>query len=413
MKHDIPDGADHNGIVLMADSMIDLGLSEDCPYEPKYRPIGSQYHHRYSEGSTPSDAAKTLVTNLQKQRTRDEFKTIISWLNNFTELALSTIEKPIVYKLLPVEVPGELPGVLLSLDLSKLTQRYIARFPVMVEVAGKFSDENRYDEHIELFRDTCSQLGLYEEVSLQHPSFWCNLDKSPLDYTTEQCAATFNNFVETLRRLGREKNTARRRIERLRDAKERYRDYCRYFDTLISRYRRLVMVRVELGYQKAEFQRSMSMLTQDFDDFFRSKRSQQEIYEGLVGYVVKFEYGVDRGPHIHLLLIFDGSKRQSVAKFFSQNIGEHWEKRTEGRGNYRNGHLLDEEYERRGTLGIGLIHADDQKKRENFCNYVLAYLCKADSFARPRGMAGLKVIRRGELPKNSSSRKKSTVAHKA
>ena len=283
----------------------------------------------------------------------------------------------------------------------------------MVEVAGKFSDQNRYDEYIELFRNTCSQLGLYEEILLQHPSFWCNLDKRPLDQTTVPCAAIFNNFVETLRSLGRENNAARRRTERLRDARDRHRDYCRYFNSLITRFRRLEVVRVELGYQKTEFQREMSTLKRDFDAFFRSRSSDKKIFNGLVGYVAKLEHGVDRGPHIHLVLIFDGDLRQGCAKFFAQEIGEDWKKSTKGRGNYRNGHLHDEEYTRRGTLGIGSIRVDDVNKRENFCKYVLAYLCKADSFAHPKEMIGFRVIRRGELPKKSSSQKKSIVAHKA
>lgn len=405
MKADIDTCIAPDDTALMADSIIDLGLSLEAPPELQYRPIGSPYHRRYPVESAPDDAASALATDLQRQRTRDEYKQIITCLNDFMEWALSTTEKPIVPKLLS--------GPILSLDLSNLAQRYIDHFPVMVEVAGKFSDQNRYDEYIELFRDTCRELGLYEEVLLRQPSFWCNLDNKPLDHTTGRCAAIFNNFVETLRRLGRETNAARRRTERLRDAKERHRDYCRYFDSLIKRFRRLEVVRVELGYQKTGFERAMSTLKRDFDVFLRSRRSHQDIFKGLVGYVVKFEYGVDRGPHIHLLLIFDGDLRQGCAKFFSQKSGEHWETITEGRGNYRNGHLYDEEYARRGTLGIGSIHINDQQKRENFCNYVLAYLCKADSFAHPKEMAGFKVIRRGELPKKSSSRKKPTAVHKA
>lgn len=404
MKHDTQDCIARDDKALLADSVIDSGLPDELEPDLKCRPIGSKYRLLSLELPSGVDSYERAIEQ-QKKWTRDEYKEIIAWIYDFTELALSTATKPIVPKLLS--------GHTLSLDLGKLAQHHIARFPVLVEVAGKFSDQNRYDEYIELFRDTCSQLGLYKEALLEQPSFWCNLENKPLDHTTGSCAAIFNNFVETLRRFGREKNATRRRIERLRDAKERHREYCRYFDRLITPCRRLVVVRAELGYQKAELQRSMSTLKGDFDAFFRSKRSLQDIYEGLVGHVVKFEYGVDRGPHIHLLLIFDGNKRQSCAKFFSQKIGEHWEKSTEGRGNYRNGHLHDEEYERRGTLGIGLIHADDQKKRENFCNYVLAYLCKADSFAHPKGISGFRVIRRGELPKKSSSRKKSTIAHKA
>lgn len=405
MKHDIQAPIAYDNKSLRIDTIIDFGLPEELDPDLKCRPIGSKYHIRYNPKSLSGNDSSDSVIKLHKQWTRDEYKEIIAWINDFTELALSTAAKPIVHKLLS--------GFTLSLDLSKLAQRYIAQFPVMVEVAGKFSDQNRYDEYIELFRDICSQFGLYKEELLEQPSFWCNLGNKPLDHTTERCAEIFNNFVETIRRLGRETNASRQRINRLRDAKERHREYCRYFDRLITPCRRLVVVRVELGYQKAELQRSMSTLKWDFDAFFRSKRSHQDIYGGLVGYVGKFEYGVDRGPHIHLLLIFDGNKRQSCATYFSKKIGEHWEKSTEGRGNYRNGHLYDEEYERRGTLGIGLIHADDQKKRENFCNYVLAYLCKADSFAHPKGVTGFRVIRRGELPKKSSSRRKSTIAHKA
>lgn len=398
MNDDIQDPTAYDDNGLLVDAIMESGLPDELDSKLTCRPIGSEYHAVYSSESAPNVDSTALAIERQRQRTRDEYKKIIAWIYELAKLALASTEKPVVHKLQR--------GFIVSLDLSKLAQSYIHRFPVMVEVVRKFASHTTYDEYIEVFRRTCSELCLYEEGLLQEPPLWVNLANNPLSHTAERCAEIFNTFIETLRRLGRETNATRRRTERLRNAKECYQDYCEYFDALITRYRRLVAVRVELGYQKEGLQHSMVTLRKDFDAFLRNKRSEKEINPGLVGYIAKFECGVDRGPHIHLVIFFDGDKRQSCAKFFAQNIGEYWERITGERGNYRNGHLNDGEYERRGTLGIGLIRADDHKKRENFCKYVLSYLCKADSFARPQGLNGFRVIRRGTLRTKQSPRKK-------
>ncbi|WP_182407557.1 inovirus-type Gp2 protein [Psychrobacter sp. GP33] len=135
-----------------------------------------------------------------------------------------------------------------------------------------------------------------------------------------------------------------------------------YLQQLTTHYSRLLFVRVDLTYlvskQKKitvwDFNHHMTILTQQISN-------QKSYFRGLQGYAWALEQGYESGSlHCHLLLIYDGAKRDSgwgVAK----NVGKKWKKITKDQGKYFNCHDTDyiSGYEASGTLGIGMIHRDN------------------------------------------------------
>ena len=74
--------------------------------------------------------------------------------------------------------------------------------------------------------------------------------------------------------------------------------------------------------------------------------------------------GVTRGYHCHLLIIYNGSLHRNDG-YLGQEIGELWqEKITNGEGEFYNCNQSKhkQRYKQEGTLGIGMIPREDQKK---------------------------------------------------
>ena len=101
---------------------------------------------------------------------------------------------------------------------------------------------------------------------------------------------------------------------------------------------RLVLVRVDLFYEK-QYGDSIDVfdMTNDLDRLFGNAR-HNSLFAFMKGYIVKLEYGVDKGIHAHALLFFDGSKRNNSSHIqLAKEIGEYWINMiTKGRGAYWN-----------------------------------------------------------------------------
>lgn len=113
-----------------------------------------------------------------------------------------------------------------------------------------------------------------------------------------------------------------------------------------------------------------NVLLQDFCEHMKKLRElvahKQTCFEYLQGYAWAIEHGRDRGFHCHLLLIYDGAKRQSDY-YLGLCVGNKWVEVTQGKGDYYN--CNNTEYKAYWAnlkkLGIGMIHRDDMVKRQN------------------------------------------------
>lgn len=153
-----------------------------------------------------------------------------------------------------------------------------------------------------------------------------------------------------------------------------------YVDSLFNRHAKLLFVRVDLHYRKGLFVGREDLFS---EDLARVKADWDALYvelkndfiSNLVGHVAKIEYGVLKGFHVHVLLVFDGSKRRADVRI-ADMIGRYWsDKVTHGAGYHFNCNSKKAEYR---YLGIGAIHRSQKEQRGYLYKYTLEYLAKSD-----------------------------------
>ncbi|MEW6552233.1 MAG: inovirus-type Gp2 protein [Campylobacterota bacterium] len=145
-----------------------------------------------------------------------------------------------------------------------------------------------------------------------------------------------------------------------------------YINSLQDNYSKINVVRVDLGYKKPySSEITLDEATNDLNHMMKNKRGKPMIFKDNIGYVIKKEFTLDRGVHIHGLFIYDGQKVEKDA-FKGDQIGTYWAKEiTKGKGSYHN--CNRNKYEENG---IGMIDHKDSDKRKILDEKVISYLCK-------------------------------------
>ncbi|MEH6800046.1 MAG: hypothetical protein V7681_12185 [Halopseudomonas sabulinigri] len=197
-----------------------------------------------------------------------------------------------------------------------------------------------------------------------------------------------NELVEAIREGGRERGLGWLRAKMDKGTVQRRHSILAYIERLFSYRARLLVIRLELGYRKGYFLEREDFFTQDLASV---KQDWSELYSGLkaelvpdmVGSVAKLEYGILKGFHLHVLLMFDGSRRKSDLRI-ADIIGRYWQENvTGGHGTFfscnRAALQCEEGREKYRRLGIGLISYHDIELRKNLNELVAEYLVKADA----------------------------------
>lgn len=159
-----------------------------------------------------------------------------------------------------------------------------------------------------------------------------------------------------------------------------------YVDQLFEHHSRLLVIRVDLSYQKAIVKNSV--VSADLTRLHRKrlfKRVQSHsLFEHCLGYIWKLEYGQYKGFHYHTCFFFDASKVRADVTL-ARCIGEYWKKEiTDGKGLYFNCNAIAHNY---AQSGIGDIHYTDHIKRSAL-QKAITYLAKVDTAVRltlPKG----------------------------
>lgn len=180
-----------------------------------------------------------------------------------------------------------------------------------------------------------------------------------------------------------------------------------YAESLHAKHSRLLLVRVDLSYPSHYMDQIGIIDVYRHLDEFLDLKDVDPIFKDSVGYALVLEQGgKSRGYHIHAAFYFLGSKRQND-EFIAGQIGDLWQYHiTDGLGCYFNCNrkVYKEDYARKGTLGVGMIHRDNAHERFNALN-VIRYLArpeKTDQYLRMKPLGRL-TIRTGQLTKKSSS----------
>ena len=153
-----------------------------------------------------------------------------------------------------------------------------------------------------------------------------------------------------------------------------------YTFSLINHYARVLVVRVDLSIlQEYQALYNIQAFNKALDTLLRRIADQDTCFNALQGYAWALEHGISKGYHCHLLLMYDGNIHQE-GFMMGQWVGECWKQITHGCGYIFNCNHPDYMaiYESMGTLGIGMIHRHDEKKINNFLNYVVSYLVNGE-----------------------------------
>lgn len=151
----------------------------------------------------------------------------------------------------------------------------------------------------------------------------------------------------------------------------------------INHYSKSEVVRVDLSYLQ-EHQELVSI--EDFYDDIELLRKKigkrKEPFDQLVDYAWALEQGETKGYHCHLLLIFNGHKKQS-AWGIAKKVGELWKEITGNLGRYFNCQDPDQvdRYAKLNILGVGRIHRNNNAEVSRFLSAV-TYLVRPEKEAQ-------------------------------
>lgn len=145
-----------------------------------------------------------------------------------------------------------------------------------------------------------------------------------------------------------------------------YHSMRKYIDSLFSSKSRLLVVRVDLGFQANAIGQYDPCFARDCFQRFMNNRRRNQIFNAEVGYLWSLECGIDKGFHYHCIFFFDGHLRQQ-GSFIGNSIGRYWMNSiTGGVGCYFCSNNNIDTLARQGCpIGIGMINRGDVVLREN------------------------------------------------
>lgn len=240
----------------------------------------------------------------------------------------------------------------------------------------------RYSEHLQAFWEACQHIGI--ERSPVGPVCLNEERTAYLDHRR-----SMNLLVVRIRQLTREQWYRRKKSDRRYQAGDQESRVTEYTDSVLDRYARTVVVRVNLYYHRVS--QARQRVEQVFDDLdrFVAERERNSVFKYETGYICAVEQGESRGYHIHAAFFFNGAElRGDIYK--ARQIGELWGRVTQGRGYFDSCNQDKGRYGER--LGIGVIHRNDQGGRAHV-HYAMHYLVKDDQqlLLRPVGARCLRV----------------------
>ncbi|MCH7343940.1 inovirus Gp2 family protein [Pelomonas sp. CA6] len=257
----------------------------------------------------------------------------------------------------------------------------------------------RYSENIELFISACNELGFPLECNAlsQIVQPWMNANASPSHLYGMPAGEAINRLLQTLRKGLKSRRFQQRKADRKIQSERNFQAGCDYINTLFEWKKRLLIIRVDLHFRKEvlptlTYDEMAGHMQRFLNNFRHTKYGKAKL-----GFIRKFEDGHSRGPHIHLLLILDGSEHQQHA-FIAEEVGKYWEQVTDGKGYYFSCHR-----NRSGYLypALGMIDRDDHEKRQNLIRAV-RYLTKSEQFMK---IEGFRCFGKGKTPTLSKTKR--------
>ena len=185
----------------------------------------------------------------------------------------------------------------------------------------------------------------------------------------------------------------------IRKDKRRQASNEKYIDALQEKFSKVCVIRNDFGYKKDE-NNNVNITLDEANKHvnrFLSNRRNNSVFDNNIGYIFKIEEGVDKGIHIHALILFNGNNVQND-KFKGDQLGQYWKKITNGKGSYHNCNRNN--YKDNAT---GMLDYRDIEKRRKL-DKAMAYLVKEEqSIETLKENEKDRAIRRGTIPKEKGN----------
>lgn len=236
----------------------------------------------------------------------------------------------------------------------------------VLPLLGLFDSDHDYAEKPYAFLEACWLMECVHRMNLLHIGL--NPASASLHY-----AEQLNEVVEKIRMSTRQEWFRRGAYERRIQSNDRAERINDYLATLLYRYAKLVLIRLDFGYPQAMRQfLTIDRVIVDLRAFLYLKGFHR-YFKHLKGYIWAIEDGSEKGPHIHLHLIYDGSQVRediTLGELIRRTL---WDARiTRGEGISWNSNLWKERF---SDVGVGVIRRDDLQACRNAIYYA-TYLAK-------------------------------------
>lgn len=259
-----------------------------------------------------------------------------------------------------------------------------------------YNSSHEYTEHLDAFWNGCIVTGLVE-VHYEYGIATFLIGELHLDRVTALVAFIAAHVTNPL--------FTRCTSDRRYQTRKKQDNLVAYAESLHAQHSRLLVVRVDLSYPLANMDQIGIVDVYRHLDELMYLKDVHPMFNHSVGYAWVLEQGGEsRGYHIHAAFYFLGSKRQND-EYIAGQIGDLWQYQiTDGLGSYFNCNRKEykEDYARKGTLGVGMIHRNNELECRNALN-AISYLArpeKTDQYLRMKP-CGRRTFGTGQLPKQS------------
>lgn len=185
----------------------------------------------------------------------------------------------------------------------------------------------------------------------------------------------------------------------------------KYIQQLLEVYSRLLVVRMDLSLmrdQQTLLKNAYSIKeihSKDDLTYFKActkkllnNKRNNPVMKMVVGYILRFEYTVRTGFHLHGYFLFNGDRNLEDITL-AQGIGKLWKKVTQGQGSNYICNMKKDSYRH---CAIGMVHYADTEKL-GYLYKTFDYICKTSQLFDFTNMKGARGFQLGKAQKKTSN----------
>lgn len=281
----------------------------------------------------------------------------------------------------------------------RLMNNFMARIPEGSDPAG----------FVGLFRDCCIELQLYYNP-FGKPGDYHRLGSDGKDMNG---AELFNALLELIRKRAQRDKRCQNYLNFAEDYDlDELKSVVRYFDDLFQDNPKILVVRVDLGYQADEADKICFERAHGDIQRFINYRQWQACFKHSIGYVIGRERGTSsttdnggngRGYHFHCFILFDGQNVKNDVELAKQII-DYWQNRIVNSPRTRPEDQIKTWFHNCNLKartagyrydGIGMVQHSDEQKRWHMIS-ALIYLTKQSQALGDDVPPGTRALTKGQ-----------------